>query len=215
MKTWEIEKLFKDDIREKKKTGSGAFHMRGKGVRHGSNKALRTPYHFMKTKEKRLLDGEVEVFNMYETIIPWNEFSLKDKETQKVFLTRWRELYPNQKIMDELGEGMGKKFNTQSFADLVNSLGCPPKQKGGSLPRQYKKRESKSAAEPQTVAIQSKLELEPEVKEPVKLITNGLHLEYNGEYDSEALNKIFTKLQLLIDGEENKFVLSINLTERL
>jgi hypothetical protein len=214
MKTWEIEKLFKDDIREKKKTGSGAFHMRGKGVRHGFNGALRTPYHFMKTKEKNKLNGEVECFNMYETIIPWNEFDLKDKDQQKVLLTRWRELYPNQKIMDELGEGMGRKFNTQSFADLVNSLGCPPKQKGGSQPRAYKPRKAKTVAIDPPITKEEAQETIKEVRE-VMLLTKGLHLEYNGEYNSEQLTKIFTKLQLITDGEENKFVLSISITERI
>lgn len=211
MKSWEIERLFQDDIREKRKTGSGSFHKRGKGVKHGLSGALKTPYHYMKTKEKNKLNGEVECFNMYETIIPWNEFTLKEKDQQKLLLTRWRELYPNQKIMDELGEGMPRKFNTQSFADLVNGLGCPPKQKGGSIPRAYKPRKAK------TVAIEP-VESAVAVAEPpkeVKLITEGLHLEYNGEYDSEQLTKIFTKLQLLTDGEENKFVLSIAITERI
>ena len=50
-----IERIFQDDIRDKRKAGSGAFHMRGKGVRHGFNGALRTPSFFMKTKEKKKL----------------------------------------------------------------------------------------------------------------------------------------------------------------
>lgn len=213
MKSWEIERLFNDDIREKRKTGSGSFHKRGKGVKHGLSGALKTPYHYMKTKEKNKLNGEVETFNMYETIIPWNEFNLKDKEQQKLLLTRWRELYPNQKIMDELGEGLGRKFNTQSFADLVNGLGCPPKQKGGSQPREYKKRKAK-VVETITQEVAHPVAV-MEREEPVKLITNGLSLEYNGEYNSEQLNKIFTKLQLLTDGEENKFVLSVTIQERI
>lgn len=56
MKSWEIERLFQDDIREKRKTGSGSFHKRGKGVKHGLSGALKTPYHYMKTKEKNKLN---------------------------------------------------------------------------------------------------------------------------------------------------------------
>jgi hypothetical protein len=218
MKSWEIERLFQDDIREKRKTGSGSFHRRGKGVKHGLSGALKTPYHYMKTKEKNKLNGEVETFNMYETIISWNEFQLKDNETKKFMLTRWRELYPNQKIMDELGEGMDRKFNSQSFADLVNSLGCPPKQKGGSVPRKAsepKRAYSPRKAKTNTVAISSAPTMIEEPEQAVKLITNGLSLEYNGEYNSEQLNKIFTKLQLLTDGEESKFVLSVTIQERI
>jgi hypothetical protein len=48
----------------------------------------------------------------------------------------------------------------------------------------------------------------------MRILTQGLHLEYNGEFDAEQLSKIFTKLQLVTDGEENKFYLSISLTEK-
>jgi hypothetical protein len=225
MKTWEIEKMFKDDIREKKKTGTGAFHQRGKGVKHGLSGALRTPYHFMKTKEKKKLDGEVEVYNMYETILNWNDFNLKDKETQKNLLTRWRDIYPNNKIMAELEKGRSKTFNSQSFADLVNGLGCPPKDrskvtKGPRKPRVAKKvvaiEEKAPTIEPSLP--QTTLELAPEPERPsipehVKLLTKGLYLEFNGSYDAEAISKIFTKLQLLVDGEPNKFKINISITE--
>jgi hypothetical protein len=221
MKTWEIEKMFKDDIREKKKTGTGAFHQRGKGVKHGLSGALRTPYHFMKNKEKKKLDGEVEVFNMYETILNWNDFNLKDQETQKNLLTRWRNIYPNNKIMEQLEVGRSKKFNAQSFADLVNALGCPPKDRSSRMangPRKPRQAKKTVAIETQPTLPQTTLELAPEPERPtipehVKLLTKGLYLEFNGSYDAEAISKIFTKLQLLVDGEPNKFKIEISITE--
>lgn len=220
MKTWEVERMFKEDIREKKKTGSGAFHMRGKGVKHGFNGALRTPYHFMKTKEKNKLNGEVEVFNMYTTILNWTEFDLKDEATKKQLLTKWREIYSNEKIMKELSVNRKSKLNSQSFADLVNGLGCPRKVRHGapSGPKSQPKMVAISAVKQSPVFEQDTLiEFEPvKVPEPQpkpKEVTQGLHLEYNGEYDIEQLTKLFTKLQLLIDGETNKFNISLNLTE--
>ena len=210
-----IERIFQDDIREKRKAGSGAFHQRGHGVKHGIGGALKTPSYFMKTKEKKKLDGEVRTFNMYTTILNWTEFELKDKETQKTLLTKWREIYPNQKIMDELAIGKSKHFNTQSFADLVNELGCPPKIRGGSKPRKERQpRQAMTAIMPTTQEQKPQEEREKEIQQPIKLITNGLHLEYNGDYDAEQLSKIFTRLQLITDGEENKYTLSISLTER-
>lgn len=213
-----IERIFNDDIREKRKAGSGSFHKRGKGVKHGLSGALKTPFHYMKAKEKRALDGEVETYNMYETILTREEFELKDQETQKHMLTRWREIYPNQKIMDEMARDGSRKFNTQSFADLVNGLGCPPKIRGGSEPKKYKQRQAKA----KSVAIeQNKDEVilnnqiqETVKQDPIKILADGLHLEYNGDYTAEQLSKIFTKLQLLTDGEDNKFCLSISLSER-
>ena len=48
---------------------------------------------------------------------------------------------------------------------------------------------------------------------PVKILINGLHLEYNGIYNSDQLSRIFTKLQLLTDGEDSDFYLTLTLTE--
>lgn len=225
VKSWEIEKMLKEDIREKKKTGSGAFHMRGKGVKHGISGALRTPFHFMKTKEKNKLNGEVKVHNMFTTILNWNEFQLKDTETQKTLLTKWRETFSNVQTQEQLQVGREKAFNTQSFADLVNALGCPPKRKGGSQPKArgpYKPRQAVAKVQPAPIEETTefdfdsalppaKLELAPE--QPKTIIFNGLNLEYNGEYNSEELTKIFTKLQLLVDGETNKFKISLALVE--
>jgi hypothetical protein len=225
VKSWEVEKMLKEDIREKKKTGSGAFHMRGKGVRHGFNGALRTPYHFMKTKEKNKLSGEVTVHNMFTTILNWDEFQLKDRDTQKHLLTKWRETFSNVQIQEQLQVGREKAFNTQSFADLVNDLGCPPKRKGGSKPkdssqpkRKYKQRTATTSIQPLQEQQQVELVLPPPQLELVQeeqrpIIFNGLNLEYNGEYNSEELTKIFTKLQLLVDGEANKYKISLALVE--
>ena len=100
----------------------------------------------------------------------------KKTETQKTLLTKWREIYPNQKIMDELSIGSNKHFNAQLFADLVNGLGCPAKIRGGSKPR--KEKQAMTAITP-TMKEQTPIQ---EPQQPIKLITNGLHLEYNGEY---------------------------------
>src|SRR4051794_34210333 len=125
--TENIEKLFLEDVREKKKAGRGAFSMRGKGVKHGISGALRTPFHFMKTKEKKKLDGEVVSYNM-NSLMTYHDFEQKDFETKKMLMTQWRTMYQNNEIMDAFfDEGKGKRFNAQSFANLVNELGCPPK----------------------------------------------------------------------------------------
>jgi hypothetical protein len=207
--------IFDEIVREKK---AEAFLNKARtGSRGGSKgrKGVRTPYDSMTRLEKKRLNGEVASFNM-NSLMNYKDFEVKDEDTQKMLLTQWRTLYKNTEIMDAFYDsGNGKRFNTQSFADLVNRLGVPPKQKGGSLPRKPRTAKTKSAAESELSTIQSSLDLEVKKEEPLKLITNGLHLEYNGEYDSEALSKIFTKLQLLIDGEENKFVLAISLSERL
>jgi len=218
--TENIERLFQEDIRDKRKAGSGSFHKRGKGVKHGISGALRTPYYYLKPKERKKLNGTVETSNMYSTILNWDEWNARDKEAQKMLLTKWREIHSNTKIMEELAVGRGKPFNSQSFADLVNGLGCPAKLRGGSGPRKKKStaitmaKEIKSPTLLEFAEVANQLEFEVP-KQEIKqiLITHGLHLEYNGEYDQEQLSKIFTKLQLLIEGEPNKFKISLSLSE--
>lgn len=217
--TENIERLFNEDIRDKRKAGSGSFHKRGKGVKHGISGALRTPYYYLKPKERKKLNGTVETSNMYSTILSWDEWSLKDKETQKNLMTKWREIYSNTKIMEELAVGRGKPFNSQSFADIVNDLDCPKKIRGGSKPRKKSAaitavKETKSPTLLEFAEVANQLEFEiPKQEVRQVLVTKGLHLEYNGEFDPEQLSKIFTKLQLLIEGEPNKFKISLSLSE--
>lgn len=194
MYTESIERIFYEDIKEKRKAGSGSFHKKGKGVKHRMN-GIKTAYDFMKPKERKKLNGEVQVSNMYETILNRAEFELKDEETQRRMLTRWRELYSNKKIMKEMG------FTANAtYAKLINTLGIEKKRRMN--PVKSKKQE--------LVIVEQK----PVQEQPIKLISTGLNLDYNGEYDAEAINKILTKLQLLIDGELNKFLINISISER-
>lgn len=216
-----IERIFQDEIREKRKAGNGVFSRRGKGVKHGISGALKTPYHYMTKKERNALNGAVEVSNVYTSILDWEEWCTRDKETQKLLMTKWREIYPNQTIMDQLQVGRDKHFNSQSFADIVNGLGCPTKLRGGSKPKTERKKKSVAITSiqeksPTLLELAESPQLEFEVpQQEIKqvLITKGLYLEYNGEYDQDQLSKIFTKLQLLIDGEPNKFKISLSLSE--
>ena len=215
MKHWEIERLFNDDIREKRKAGSGSFHKRGKGVKHGISGALRTSSYYMSKKEIKNLSGEVKVYQMYETIIPIDEFRLKDEETQRAMLSRWREIYDNGKIKEGLG------IANSPFYKLVDSLNLPKKTRGGNNTRANRK--AKAIKTKTTSPELNALELEISPKDTQKhvqaevirtqLISKGLHLEYNGKYDAEALNRLFTKLQLLIDGETCKYNISLSLSE--
>ena len=93
--------LFETEVREKK---SQAYNNRAKtGAKGGSRsrKGMSTPYDFMSTSEKKKLNGEVEIFNMNTTILPIEEFRLKDEQMQKTMLTAWREIYDNLKIRKE------------------------------------------------------------------------------------------------------------------
>lgn len=213
-----IEKIFIDDIREKRKVGRGSFSKVGKGgerarVRGG----LKTPYDFMKTKERKKLNSEVRSFNMYETIIPIDEFRLKDEETQRNMLIRWREIYENGQIKKGLG------IANSPYYKLIDELNLPKKPRGGANNTGKKlTRKSKSVAVSPVTLLDIAQEEEKKSIEEVtdkvikalpQLFSKGLHLEYNGTYNVEELSKMFTKLQLLVDGETNKYHISLSLSE--
>ena len=202
------ERMFQDEIREKKTIGRGVFSRRGKGVKH-TLRGIKTPYDYLTTKQKRELNSEVRSFNMYEKIISQEEFFEKDQETQKILLTKWRDLYDNKTIMSE----MGLRGNA-SFYDLIKELNIPAKQRRSSPTN---KRKTKTAVakieQPQKEEILSPQSTQIQ-QTPIQLIIDGLHLEYNGIFDASQLIKIFTKLQLLVDDELSNYHLRLTLTEK-
>jgi hypothetical protein len=203
-----IEKMFQDDIREKKKAGSGSFHKRGKGVRHGLSGALRTPSYFMKQKEKNKLSGEVRSYNMFEnTILSLEDFNSRPLNVQRDLMTAWRENFTNKDICASMEMTVGR------FNKLVKDLDIPMKEKTGG-------RTKKTAA---AVILKEGQKGESIVKEKTPPAVNiekmdipildGLSLSYTGQYSPENLVKVFDKLSLLLSDEKNKFEVSISIQE--
>lgn len=199
-----MDNIFDLEVREKKNQAYLNKARTGSKGGSKSRKGMNTPFDYMNKKERNKLNGEVQTI-MYETIIPKNEFFLKDEDMQKLMLSRWCEIYPVRKIQTDM------KINNKAYYELIESLGIPKKTRGGS-----RVRKAKNIAIVEEEVKPQIIDTKEEEKEKVKplLISRGLHLEYNGDYNSEELSKIFTKLQLLTDGEENKFTLAISLSER-
>jgi hypothetical protein len=160
-------------------------------------------------------------------------------------LTRWREIFDNTKIRKEMGISNSEFYRIVSDLKLPRKSTTEVMSKareGKAKVKAEKLKEKKpnknllekledamglslseapqvEEAPQQEIALKEEpknnyTQQAPEVFKPM-LITKGLHLEYNGDYTADQLTKIFTKLQVLTDGEENKFSLSISLSERL
>ena len=154
--------LFETEVREKK---NQAYNMRAKtGAKGGSKsrKGMNTPYDFMSKEEKKKLNGEVEIFNMNTTILPIEEFRLKDEQMQKTMLTAWREIYDNLKIRKELG------ISNKAFYDLVAELKIPKKTRIETTKRVGKPKETTSEVKQAKVAEMPKKNLLDLVEEAVK-----------------------------------------------
>lgn len=110
------ERLFIEEVREKKKAANGVHSKKGK---RGYVGKMLFPFEMLRGKEKREYkkNGKVVSWNMYEDILEFEMFKgLTDKEKKSV-LERLRDEHPNKKIMKKWG------LNSQSYYDIVNGLG--------------------------------------------------------------------------------------------
>lgn len=183
----EIERMFFEDVREKKRVGHQSLIVKG-------GRRFKTEYDYLSRKERKKLNGEVESYNM-NTIMNIQEFVEKDAETQKMLLIHWREKFSNSDIR----KGMG--IPNQKYYDLVSELNLPKKARGGTV-------KAKPRAKKETAAVPKKME----VIEPIKKTI--MSLEFNGEYEGPELINIFTKLQFLAEGENSLFDVEIRFTEK-
>jgi len=97
----EIEKMLLIDNRTKKRIGSNIFS-RASTRKGGTNQALRTPYLYMSTKERKALNGEVKRYNMND-IISYKDFKTKDLQEKKRLMNYWRANYKVIDIKKQMG----------------------------------------------------------------------------------------------------------------
>lgn len=144
MKKNEIERLFNQDIREKKKTGSGSFKRAGKGVKNGIRGGMRFPYQNLSKKEQKeyTKPGEVKVFNLND-ILPVKEFLKKPEKEQKELLIRWRDRYKGTEIIEKMGIQKNKYYSLVREFGLQEkkyNLNVKKKEIKPSLFEQYKEK---------------------------------------------------------------------------
>jgi hypothetical protein len=197
--------LFDDEIRRKQKERSALRSKTGSKGSSRSRKGVNTPYDYMTTREKRKLSSEVSVKNLFDLLLSKEEFDQYPKEKQREILSHWRDIYPNGKIMTAL------EIKSQgTFNQLLERLDVPKKR---SWSRSKQPKEKKKVDESESSRKEKEMDLVP-LTAPAPLILDGLDLKYNGVYQSEDLSRILTKLQLLIEGENNSFVVSIKVQEK-
>src|SRR3982751_5228723 len=114
----DIERMFYDEVRDKKKTASGVHHKTGKNGYVGK---MRFPTDFMNRSEKMKYRraGKVVTTNIFDEILPIEEFEKLETYEQKNRLQYWRNERPNKEIV----QGMG--ISNKKFYDLVSELELP------------------------------------------------------------------------------------------
>ena len=201
----EAERAFFEDVREKKKAASGVH---GKTGKNGYTGTIRFPTDLMSRKEKYNYRkaGKVMTTNLFDTILAHEEFEKLETYEKKNRLAYWRTQFQNKEIMQQMGLTNGQYY------ELVNELELPKAPRVNNGEKRTRKAAVKNAAAtpappapPAPIAVQ----------EPIQqIIIDGLHLEYNGTYSAEQLQKTMSKFVALLDGETDEFVIELKIMQK-
>lgn len=110
----EFERMFAEEIRDKKRIGRGIFS-RKSTRKGGSNKPLKTPYYYMTNKERQALNGKVKVYGM-EDIISYEEFMDRDVSEQLRLMSIWKQSHKKVDIHRSMG------ISSSTFYRLLDNL---------------------------------------------------------------------------------------------
>ena len=198
----EAAKLFQDEIREKKKAANGVHHKTGK---RGYVGKMLFPTDFMKRSEKMKYrkGGKVVISNMYDEILPVDEFRELENHEKRNRMQYWRNTFTNAEIMRSMGIG------SALFYEFVNELNLPRarrvrKKRTGASKNEKKVTAAENVPEAAEVAVQ------PAVQQ---IIIDGLHLAFNGTYKAEKIQKQLGKIIALLNGESDDFVIELKVMQ--
>jgi hypothetical protein len=207
----EAEKLFKEEVRDKKRTASGVHSKTGK---RGYVGKMRFPSDIMSRKEKYNYRkaGKVVTTQMYEEIIPIEEFEELEVYERKNRMAYWRNVYTNKEITTAMG------IHNNKFYKIVKELQLPKAPRvDRHEPRKAKaikvqgKQEKAIAVEPSSIKMP-----EPETKpEPVQeVLVDGIHLVFSGTYSPELIQKKLGKFELMLEDETDDFYVELRLIQK-
>lgn len=216
----DAERLFNEEVRDKKKTASGVHHKTGKNGYVGK---MRFPSDIMSRKEKRKYKGnsKVSISNLYDEIISIEEFEKLEEYEQRNMLAYWRNTYSNKTITDGMGIWNARYYK------IVADLGLPKARRVNSEPQPRKATIKTAPKEPAIQsAIQSSLmnhEAAPPAPAPVaeppapvvqEIMADGLHFSFIGTYDAERIQKQLSKFDLLLEDEEDDFYIEMRIMQK-
>jgi hypothetical protein len=204
----EAEKIFHEEVRDKKRTASGVHSKTGKNGYVGT---MRFPSDIMSRKDKIKYRkaSKVMTSNLYSDILTINEFRQLEQEEQKNRMIYWRSNYSNKEIQKKMG------IANSPYYKIIAELDLP---KAPRTERTKPNRSGKTKVqEPKEKPIQEQTELAistPEKEKVQEVIVDGLHLVFNGTYSPEMIIKQLSKFELLLDGEDNDYYIELKLMEK-
>lgn len=205
----EIQRMLEEENRDKKRIGSNIYKRTGT---RGYTGAIRSPHDLLKGKAKREYEGNSKVMtsNMYDKILPKSEFDKLEPHIQRNMLSYWYLTHGTLKIRS------GMQIGAKTLYNLLEKLGIERKGKTGRKPRTSKKKKVGAgvAIPKETIETLDISSMYPTIITPEPVVNNwGLSINYNGSYESNDIQKILQKLDLLLQDENKTFEISISLKE--
>lgn len=193
-----IEKLFMEEVRDKKRTASGVHSKTGK---RGYIGKMQFPSDIMSRKDRKeyIKSGEVIVTNIYDKIMPREEFQAHSEEEQKVILQALRERHKTKDIQKAW------RMNSAGYYALVDKFGLAKLHRGG-----------RRAVTPKTktnTPVIVELQEAPIVRDSAPIRADGMCLEFNGQHKADLIISRLEKLLLVLSDEEGNFDIQFRVRE--
>lgn len=211
----EAEKLFKEEVRDKKRTASGVHSKTGK---RGYVGKMRFPSDIMSRKEKYNYRkaGKVVTTQLYEEIMAVEEFEQLETYEQKNRMAYWRTVYTNKEITEAMG------IHNNRFYKIVKRLDLPKAPRVDRNPPRRAKGVNVQDKQEKAMAVKSspimtpEPEAKPEIKtEPVQeVLVDGIHLVFSGTYSPELIQRKLGKFELMLEDETDDFYIELRLIQK-
>jgi hypothetical protein len=207
----EAEKLFNQEVREKKRTASGVHSKTG---RNGYVGKMRFPSDIMSRKDKYNYRkaGKVVTTQLYDEIITIEEFEELEMHERKNRMAYWRNVYTNKEITNAMGIHNNKYYKIVAELQLPKAprVDRQEPRKGKAIKTQGKQ-EKAVAVEPSPIKMP-----EPETKpEPVQeILVDGIHLVFSGTYSPELIQRKLAKFELMLEDETDDFYIELRLIQK-
>jgi hypothetical protein len=208
--------LFQDDIRQKKKE-KASLHEATKHKRLGKN-SVRFASDLMSRGEKikHRRASKIMTSNLYDTILPIDEFLDLEKHEQKNRMQYWR---LKDKIK-EIQTGMG--IWNKRYYEILDDLELPRergKGAGAGMAATKKRKAPITGVRPEksfSIIEEAPAPIAPApTPAPIQeVIVSGMHLIFNGTHSPEELQRQLLKYATLLDGESDEFYIELKIVQK-
>ena len=211
----EAEKLFNQEVRDKKRTASGVHSKTGKNGYVGK---MRFPSDIMSRKEKynHRKAGKVMITQMYETIISIEEFEALETYEQKNMMAYWRNVYTNKEITQAMGIHNNRFYKIVKRLELPKAPRVDRHEPRKSQPIKVQGTPKKAIAVEPSPIMTPEAEAKTETKpEPVQeVLVDGIHLVFSGTYSPELIQRKLGKFELMLEDESDDFYIELRLIQK-